>query len=35
MNNKKCSLKKHEEFNDISYCQECKIYMRNIVKIII
>ncbi len=28
-NNKKCSLKKHEEFNAISYCQECKIYMCN------
>ena len=28
-NNKKCSLKKHEEINAISYCQECKIYMCN------
>ena len=27
--NLKCSLKKHEEINATSYCQECKIYMCN------
>ena len=28
-NNKKCSSKNHKEFNAISYCQECNIYMCN------
>ena len=28
-NNKKCTLKKHEDINAISYCQECKIFMCN------
>ena len=26
---KKCSLKKHNEIDAISYCHECKIYMCN------
>ena len=29
MDNKKCTLKKHEEINAIIYCQECKIFMCN------
>ena len=27
--NKKCSLKKHEDIDAISYCQECKKYLCN------
>ena len=27
--NKKCSLKEHEDINAIYYCPECKIYMCN------
>ena len=26
---KKCSLKKHDDINAISYCQECNKYMCN------